>query len=215
MIKEIGMVIIWTLGLLVAQLAAIFPLSFAFLFDTQLPNPIVAILSITLGSIFGWLVFPPVISFTEKSRFYQRHPIVAWCCGVTIFILTGIVASLIYANIFLVDTSEDEESTFVPVTGGIIAGILLRSFYEKEKRPKNQNQKSQKDWEKIYPMGPLEYEVLEYVKKHKSFTPDEIQEPFKIGYAKATRVIDTLYVHGYVDQMAFYWQKGKIRYIGE
>ena len=72
-----------------------------------------------------------------------------------------------------------------------------------------------KDWKKIYPMGPLEYEVLEYVKKHKSFTPGEIQEPFKIGYAKATRVIDTLYVHGYVDQMAFYWQKGKIRYIGE
>ena len=103
--------------------------------------------------------------------------------------------------------------------------------------------KEEKHWKAIYPMGVLEYEVLKYVKKIKSFTPGEIMvflntkgnykeyikptatevkrflkyntKGLRIGYAHVVRAIDALYVHGYIDQTAFYWEKGDIKYIGK
>ena len=72
-----------------------------------------------------------------------------------------------------------------------------------------------KDLREIYPMRSLEYEVLAWVKNHRGFTPGDVKDHFKIGYAQATHAIDILYTHGYVSQPAFTWQKGKIRYTGE
>jgi predicted transcriptional regulator len=75
-------------------------------------------------------------------------------------------------------------------------------------------------WRKDFKMGKLEKEVLEYTKKHKGITPGEIVQflssvGHKLGYAHATSIIDTLYANGYVDQSAFYWEKGKIKYVGK
>jgi len=94
-------------------------------------------------------------------------------------------------------------------------------------------------WRKSFHLGVLEKKTLEYFKKFKRCTPGEIMmflnsdiklslysQPTKseiqtflntkkpsliVNYAKATRIIDTLYAFGYVDQSAFYWERGKIK----
>lgn len=65
-------------------------------------------------------------------------------------------------------------------------------------------------------MGPEEKKALEIIKKRKEITPGTLNKLLKLNnYAKATRLIDALFVHGYLDQNAFYWEKGPIKYTGK
>ena len=97
-------------------------------------------------------------------------------------------------------------------------------------------------WRDDFYIEELEQKALVYVKKFKKFTPGEVMmflnfngevsayvqpshsevvkfldakgSTVKVGYAHTTQTIDTLYAYGYVDQSAFYWEKGEIKYIG-
>ena len=64
-------------------------------------------------------------------------------------------------------------------------------------------------------MDAMAYKALEYVKVHKRFTPADIQKHLNISYVRASVSVDTLYLHGYVDQSGYSWRKGKIKYIFE